>query len=291
MAIKKHNLAVPFAVPLLGEPYVSVGCPVIAAATGLTTRISCAIDDATGTTDVKIRSPRLKNACLRALRAAGISGTVSFSFPFPLPLPCAGIPSWAGAEADMLSVAASLYLAGSEAVEPIAPSLLKGADDSTFLDLLRAMTSLSGGFVAGRRGEGLVSIDGNVDAALHATLVRRRRSVRPILGRFSAAYPELADPFWHIAGHLVLQGIDAIRAGDAPMLGRLMTLESRLSLAVGLSDERDLLRLSRSMPSLGCKPVRGDGLSGGLHLIGPGMPHPPGRPILNFTQAGITHDG
>ncbi len=289
MTIKKQDLAVPFPVPLLGEPYVSVGCPVIAAATGLTIHVSCAIDDVTDTTDVKIGSPRLRRACLRALRAAGISGTVSFSFPMPLPF--SGPPKWAGAEADMLSVAASLYLAGSEAVEPIAPSLLKGADDRTFIDLLRAMTSLSGGFVAGRRGEGLVSIDGNVDAALHATLVRRRRSVRPILGRFSAAYPELADPFWHIVGHLVLQGIDAIRAGDAPMLGRLMTLESRLSLAVGLSDERDLLRLSRSMPSLGCKPVRGDGLSGGLHLIGPGMPHPPGRPILNFTQVGITHDG
>ncbi len=281
MAQEKHALSVPYSVPLLGESYVSVGCPVIAAATGLRARVSCAIGgNSAGTVDVRITSPQLRRASQRALKAAGVSGTVSFSFP--------DLPPWGGAEADMLAATASLYLAGSEAMESLAPSLLKSADDRTFIDLIRAMTSLSGGFVAGRRGEGLVSIDGDVGASLCANLVRRRRSVRPIIGQFSALYPDLADPFWHMVGHLVLQGIDAIRAGDAPLLGRLMTLESHLSLAVGLSDERELVRLSRSMPSLGCKLVKSDGVFGGMHLTSGGTMPPPGHLLLKFSTEGVT---
>jgi len=288
MPSQKHDLAVPFSIPLLGESYVSVGCPIIAASTGLALRVSCAVNGAAGPADVRIASPRLRKACMRALRAAGISGTVSFSFP--------DLPPWAVHDADMLATAASLYLAGPDAMESLAPSLLKGADDRAFIDLVRAMTSLSGGFVAGRRGEGVVSIEGDMGAALCAGLVRKRLSVRPTIGRFSAAHPDLAEPFWHILGHLVLQGVDAIRAGDAPLLGRLMTLESRLSLAVGLTEERELLHLSRSVPSLGCKPVRCDGLSGALHLVGAGMPQPqpqpqsPARQILNFNREGVTQD-
>jgi len=284
MSSQKHALAVPFSIPLLGESYVSVGCPIIAASTDLALQVSCTVDGGSGPADVRIASPRLRQACMRALRAAGVSGAVSFSFP--------DLPPWAVQDADMLATAASLYLAGPDAMESLAPSLLKGADDRAFIDLLRAMTSLSGGFVAGRRGEGVVSIEGDIGAALCADLVRRRLSVRPTIGRFSAAHPDLAEPFWHILGHLVLQGVDAIRAGDAPLLGRLMTLESRLSLAVGLTEERELLRLSRAVPSLGCKPVRCDGLAGALHLVGAGMPQPqpqsPVHQILNFNREGVT---
>lgn len=172
-------------------------------------------------------------------------------------------------------------------MESVAPSLLKNADDRAFIDLMRAMTSLSGGFTAGRRGEGLASLDGGVGASICARLARKRRSVRSALARFSALYPELSEPFWHMIGHLVLQGIDAIKSSDAPQLGRLMSLEARLSLAAGLSNERELIRLSKVMQSLGCKPVSCDGISGELHLVGEAAAPPSGRIMLKFESEGV----
>lgn len=282
MAPEKHNLSIPYAIPLLGESFISAGSPVIVAATNLRMRVSCTIEGC-GFADADIGSLQLRKAANRALKAAGISGKLSFSFP--------DLQIWGQSDADLLATASCLYLAGSDTMESVAPMLLKNADDRAFIDLMRAMTSLSGGFTAGRRGEGLVSIDGRMGAFICAKLARKRRSVRPALAQFSALYPEVSEPFWHMIGHLALQGIDAIKSNDAPMLGRIMSLEARLSLAAGLSNELELMRLSRAMQSLGCKPVSCDGVSGELYLIDGVIAPPSGRLMLTFESEGVNTIG
>jgi hypothetical protein len=273
------KLAVPFSIPVLGEAYSSLNNPVLLAALDFFTHVRLT-SKPSAAPKVPIASPSLRRALTRALIKAGISEDLSIVSQVLDPK-----------ENDFLAAASVIYAYGLHESPGDLAAALSLVDDRSFLTVSRAMNALSGGYTVVRRGEGAVSLDGEIDAAFHLSLCRGGGNVKRALESFSNRYPELAQPTWHLIGHIVLEGGRMVRESDPEGLGRLMSLEAGISHALGLLDLSDLKPVPPLLKSYGSKPIRSETMTGEL-ILAPGetLPLPPFS-RFNPTQEGMREVG
>jgi len=271
------RLAVPFSVPLLGDPFTTVKNPMIFSSIDFFVSVTVRSVPLPGPElIVPIFNPQLRRTIAQILKKRGISGQLLIS------------PQPGGKnENDFLATASLLYIGGIDNSESGLPAILDRVDDRAFFILSRALTSLSGGFVVCRRGEGLISLDGCLDASIHLKLKGSVKNTRPQLNLFSSLFPDLAEPLWHLTGHLVLEGGKAIRRGDSETMGKLLNLESSLAQSVGLVKIGDLCRTARLKGSYGKKVMCSNAMRGELILAPKEILPLPSYQSFHFTQEGV----
>ena len=272
------KLAIPFTVPVLGEAYSSLNNPVLFAALDFFTHVRLTGRPADAPR-LPVSSPPLRRALTRALIKIGAREDLSLVSQVSDRI-----------ENDFLATAAiiSAYRLHESPAELI--HALSLPDDRSFLTLSRAMNAISGGFTVVRRGEGAVSLEGGIDAAFHLSLRKARSRVKASLEAFSTSYPELAQPTWHLVGHIVLEGGRMVREGDPERLGKLMAMEAGVSYALGVLETRDLKPAYPPEECFASKPIRSEIMTGEL-ILAPRETLPlPNFTRLNPTQEGIVED-
>lgn len=277
------RLSIPYSIPVLGEAFTAVKNPVMLAALDLYLNVHIA-NDPLKALELPIINRSLRQALARLLEEKGLRGSFTILSS-----------NLEGFEGDFLKVAALLYLVGAEELEPDLPLLMDCLDSEAFIILARALTSLSGGFVVCRQGEGLVSIEGGIDSAVHLKMhsrqLGRRRKQGEQLNLFTESLPELAGSLWHLLGHLVLEGGRAVRQRDSLHLGRLLTLESSLAHAVGLVGLEELRSILRPAHSLGGKVICSGSLRGELILTPKETLPLPSYSRFMFAPEGVCESG
>lgn len=268
------ELEVPFSVPILGESFSSLNNPVLLATVDFFTRVRLR-RRAVSAPKIAIASPHLRRALTRLLHQVGVREEVSIAAPVSDPK-----------EMDFLTSASLIYAFNlHESPADLAPAL-SVEDDRAFLTLSRAMNAFAGGFTMVRRGEGAVSLEGNIDAALHLSLKKGRVRARVALESFSNRYPELAQPTWHLLGHTVMEGGRMVRESNPEGLGRLMAFEAAISHALGVVT-LGTRRYAQLQPRCyGSKPISSEVMKGEL-ILAPKetLPLPP------FKRFKMTRDG
>lgn len=267
----ESRLSIPLSVPILGEAFIGVGSPMVTAALDFMVDVRVVWEG--GPLSVPVSSSPLRRSLARYLSSKGIGGIFTVepvSGPFP------------GLDHDYLAATAVLHAAGAGGDDA---SLLSQDRDKDFIVIARALTSLSGGFVVSRVGEGAVSLEGVLDASV-LLRISPGRKIRDTFDEFSRSFPELADPLWHLAGHLAIEGGRAVGGNDAAVLGRLLRIEGALLYALGLASPACLRRVS--LPSsYGGKVICSEGVGGELILAPDETLTPPGYSKLHFNTAGV----
>ncbi|MEM4644064.1 MAG: hypothetical protein QW748_01645 [Candidatus Methanomethylicaceae archaeon] len=265
------KLQIPFSLPLLGEPFIEVGNPVLFSTINFFTNVNVIFSESLEA-HVPLSSPSLKRLMENHLNSLGKNFTFHVT------------PSGH----DYLTLTSALYIANSEYLEDYAPSFLSRLSGRALMTMIRSLAALSGGFVVCRKGEGLVSLNGNPDASVLLSTKSRKRSSSGAIKRFYEAFPDLSQPLWHTMGHIVIEGSRAIRENDAKKLGSLMTLESSIGCAIGLIKPRDLARLSRIKVAYGAKIVSFEDIRGDL-ILSPSGTSPWGEyQRFHFTTTGVS---
>jgi hypothetical protein len=268
------KLAIPFPVPVLGEAYSSLNNPVLFATLDFFTHVRL-IGKPADAPRVPVSSPPLRRALSLALEKVGAHEDLSL------------VSQFSDRKAnDFLATASiiSAYRLHESPAELI--QALSLPDDRSFLTLSRAMSAVSGGFTVVRRGEGAISLDGGIDAAFHISLRKGRSRVKTSLEGFSRRYPELAQPTWHLVGHIVLEGGRMVREGNPEGLGKLMTMEAGISYALGLLEAKDLNPAYPQDECYASKPIRSEIMTGEL-ILAPRET----LPLSNFNRFNPTQEG
>jgi len=234
------RLDIPFTVPLLGESFVEAGTPLLTAALAFSWRVTVK-KSPSQKLSIPISSSSLNKILSKFLASQGLEGHYSISGPHE-----------GGPDQDFVNTAALLYLTECEKIEADLPRLLKKAGPWDFVTAARSLTSLSGGFVASRQGEGFLSIDSAPPGPICMRILPGRCINETPVSRFSREFPALSDPMWHLLAHLVLEGINSIQRGDLAALGRAFSLEASLQYATGQITLSDLQRVT-AFRSLGSK--------------------------------------
>lgn len=273
------RLGIPFTIPVLGEAFISLNNPVAFATLDFCTQVRVKTEKA-DQLGLTLKSPALTRVLITILKKEGLSGKFSITSQ--------GLDE---REFDFHATAALLHIVGPDRIEPEVPAIMSKLQDKDFITFARALTSISGGFVVCRKGEGLVSLEGKIDAFAHVRLSGKHSGIKEALARFSRASPELAGPFWHLMGHIVLDGGSAIREGNAEKMGKLMTLESDLLYSLGLADLNDLRNLSSLNPNYGGKIICSEAMSGVVVLTPKEAPSPPHYNRFKFSMDGVTEVG
>lgn len=266
------KLEIPFALPLLGEAFVSAGNPLLTASLDFSWQVSVT-KSPSDHVEVPIGSRQLNRVIAKFLSSQGLGGLYSISGPHI-----------GGPHEDSVNFAALLYFSECEEIESALPEMLKNVGNEDFINAARALTSLSGGFVVSRQGEGFLSID----TSLSGPICLRFLESPPPLGRlenFSKAFPGLKEPTWHMLAHLVLEGVGALQRGDLEAFGRALSLENSLLHATGIISIAELQRIS-SFRSLGGKVVLLDGFAADI-LIPNGSCCPEGFQRTGFSMEGV----
>uniref|UniRef100_A0A7J3UXJ4 Uncharacterized protein n=1 Tax=Candidatus Methanosuratincola petrocarbonis (ex Vanwonterghem et al. 2016) TaxID=1867261 RepID=A0A7J3UXJ4_9CREN len=267
------RLDVPFTVPLLGEAFVEAGTPLLTAALGFSWRVTVKKSESPKLS-IPISSPYLKKILSKFLASQGLDGYYSVSGPHE-----------GGSDQDFVNAAALLYLTECGAIEESLPQLLKRAGSWDFVTAARALTSLSGGVVASRQGEGFLSIDSTTSGPICLRILPGRRIDETPVSKFSKEFPALSDSMWHLVAHLVLEGIGAIQRGDLAALGRAFSLEASLLYATGQIALSDLQRIS-GIPSLGSKVIVSPALVADLAIPSEGV-LPDDFQMVRFSYEGV----
>ncbi|MGA2574154.1 MAG: hypothetical protein ABSF36_08185 [Candidatus Methanomethylicaceae archaeon] len=273
------QLGIPFTIPIFGEAFISLNNPVAFATLDFCTQVRVKNERANHL-ELVLKSPALTRVLINLLRKEGLSGKFSIASQV-----------MDQRESDFLATAALLYIVDPDRIEPEVPTIMSKLQDRDFITFARALTSLSGGFVVCRKGEGLVSLEGKMDAFVHVRLSGKHRGVKEALARFSKAFPELIGSFWHLMGHLVLDGGSAIREGNSEKMGKLLTLESDLLYSLGLADLNDLRRLSQLNPNYGGKIICSEAMSGAVILTPKETLSPPHYNRFKFSADGVKEIG
>jgi len=279
MPMAKINLSIPFTIPLLGEAFVSSGNPLLTATLDFSINAKL-IHEEQGKLEIPINSKPLRAKVARYLESHGVGGRFRIESQITNPI-----------EQDFIGAASLLFTTGADELEADIPTLISKTNDSCFITLARSLTALSGGFVVSRKGEGLISLDGRIGAPVHIRTIRKRIFARRKLESFSCAFPDLAGPLWHLLGHLVLDGSEAIRAGDASRLGRLFSLEGALAHSAGLVGLGDLRRIASVKPAFGGKAIYSDAFAGELILAPEETLPAPSYSRFRFNQGGVKEIG
>jgi len=243
------KLLIPFSLPLLGESYLDLGNPVLISTINFFTEVNVQLDQS-AEAHVPLSSPSLKRVVEDHLNSIGKHITFQVS------------PSGN----DYLTLTSVLYIAASESLDDYAPFLVGRLNGSSLMTMVRSLSAISGGFVLCRKGEGLISLGGNLDASVMLVVKKSRRLLRSAAKRFHDTFPELSQPLWHTLGHIVIEGGKATKENNAKKVGHLMIIESAISCAIGLIKPKDLARLSRVKASYGAKMVYLGEMSGDLIL-------------------------
>jgi len=271
------KLAIPFSVPVLGEAYSHLNNPVLLSALDSFTPVKL-IGRPSDAPAVPVSHPPLRRALARALERIGALEDLRLVSQFSDPR-----------ENDFLAAASVIYANRLHESPAELVLALSTPDERSFLTLSRAMNAISGGFTVVRRGEGALSLEGRIEAAFHLSPIRSGRKLKAPLQQFAERYPELAQPTWHLAGHLVLEGGRMVREGDPEGLGGLMTMEAGLSRALGLLAEGDRTALPPE-GSFGSKPILSEAMMGEL-ILAPEETFPlPNFKRFRPTQEGIAED-
>lgn len=264
-------MSIPFSLPLLGESFIDVGNPVLFSNINFFTKVDVTISKLSAA-HVPLSSSSLKRLVENHLNSIG--NTFAFQVTPP--------------GNDYLTLTSALYITDSESLEDSAPALLSRLSGRPLMTMVRSLSALSGGFVVCRKGEGLVSLNGNPDASVLLRTKARRKSLSGTIGRFHETFPDLSQPLWHTMGHIVIEGGKAIKENNAKKLGYLMILESSIGCAIGLIKPKDLARLSQIKTAYGAKIFSFGDLMGDL-ILSPRETSPWGEyQKFYFTTTGVT---
>lgn len=268
--MKTVNLLVPFSLPLLGEAFIDIGNPVLIGTINFFTEVEVKSSEAYRAS-TPFSSPQLKRVFEDFLNSRGEYTSFHLS------------PSGS----DFLSLASLLYLLGLDSIEEYVPFFINKLSGPALMTMVRSLVALSGGFVVCRKGEGLVSINGNPDASVILKIRYQSKSVNNLLKKFFETYPDISRPLWHMLGHIVIEGSKAIRENDPKKLGSLMTLELYLTCAIDITKPRTLTRLLRIKNAYGAKVITAGDLRGELILAPRETPAWGNYQRFCFTNAGV----
>lgn len=272
------RLAIPFSVPLLGEAYASLNNPVLFAALDFFAHVRLT-GKPVDSPRVPISSAPLRRALTKALSDIGVRDDVALVSAASDPI-----------ESDFLAAASIIFAYGLHESPSALIHALSIPDDKSFLTLSRAMNAVAGGFTVVRRGEGAISLEGSIDAALHLSLRKAQGGKKNCIERFSRCHPELAQPTWHLVGHIVLEAGRMLREGDPEGLGRLMVMEAGISHALGMLEANELHPQYPRAGFYASKPLRSEIMAGEL-ILAPRETLPlTGFNRLNPVQEGIVED-
>lgn len=247
--MKTVKLLVPFSLPLLGEAFIDIGNPALVSTINFFTEIGITFDEYPKA-HTPLSSLSLKRIVEDHLNARGERKIFHVNPPHQ----------------DFLTLTSILYLIGSDSLQDYAPLFISKLSGKPLMTMVRALTAISGGFVVCRKGEGLVSLNGNPEASVLLSIKPHGKSMSGVIRNFHETFPDLSQPLWHTIGHIVVEGSKAIRENDPKKLGYLMTLESSIGCAIGLLKPRDLVRLSRVKDAYGSKMITLEDAKGELIL-------------------------
>ncbi|MEM0285851.1 MAG: hypothetical protein QXW34_01755, partial [Candidatus Methanomethyliaceae archaeon] len=212
----KIRLSIPFSIPILGEAFIDTNNP------ALFSTISFLIEaEISFYNSNKIVIPIIDKSIKKIMENYFSKKNLYFEFNINPP------------NNDFISLTSILYLIGDKISE------------YDIVELMRALTALSGGFVIFRKNEGIISINGKLDSTIFINLKNKNKSQNRIIKKFANEFPELYQPMLHTIGHITIEGGKAVRDGDSKKLGRLMLIESGISLTMGLVKPKDLMSVSK----------------------------------------------
>ncbi len=247
--MKKINLLVPFSLPLLGEAFIDIGNPALISTINFFTKIEITFDEHSKA-HTPLSSLPLKRIVEDHLNTRGEQKIFHVTPPYR----------------DFLTLASILYLIGPDSLQESAPLFISKLSGKPLMTMVRALTAISGGFVVCRKGEGLVSLNGDPEASVLLSIKPHGKSTSGTIRNFNETFPDFSQRLWHTIGHIVVEGSKAIRENDPKKLGYLMTLESSISCAIGLLKPRDLVRLFRVKGVYGSKMITLEDAKGELIL-------------------------
>ncbi|MCS7097618.1 MAG: hypothetical protein NZ922_01380 [Candidatus Methanomethyliaceae archaeon] len=243
----KSKLRIPFSIPILGEAFIDTNNPTLFSTISFIREVEISLNSF-HRASLPIFDKFIKKVMEKYLTEKGFCFEVNV------------IPS----NDDFLSLTSILYSAYEFFKDDII-DLMDKLHGASLITLMRALTSLSGGFVIFRKSEGAISIDGSLDSAILINIKNRRKFSNKILKRLANDFPELYQPILHTIGHLTIEGGKAIRRGDFEKLGRLLSIESGLSLTLGLIKPKELLKISKIKNIYGAKVISAGDIVG--HII------------------------
>lgn len=218
----------PFSIPILGEAFVDTNNPVLFSTISFSTEVEVSFVNSN-----KIKIPIMDKSIRRVLEDFLLKKNFCFEVYVN--------PS----NNDFASLTSVLYLMSEKLSEHEVLELMSKLNGAPLIKLMRALTALSGGFVMFRKNEGAISINGELDSAILINVKDGSKSQSRTIKRFAEEFPELYQPMLHTIGHIAIEGGKAVREGDCKKLGRLMSIESGISLAMGLIRPKDLTSISK----------------------------------------------
>ncbi|MEM0101474.1 MAG: hypothetical protein QW522_04455 [Candidatus Methanomethyliaceae archaeon] len=224
----KIRLSIPFSIPILGEAFIDTNNP------ALFSTISFLIEaEISFYNSNKIVIPIIDKSIKKIMENYFSKKNLYFEFNINPP------------NNDFISLTSILYLIGDKISEYDIVELMSKLNGASLIKLMRALTALSGGFVIFRKNEGIISINGKLDSTIFINLKNKNKSQNRIIKKFANEFPELYQPMLHTIGHITIEGGKAVRDGDSKKLGRLMLIESGISLTMGLVKPKDLMSVSK----------------------------------------------
>lgn len=245
----KSKLKIPFSIPILGEAFIDANNPALFSTISFIREIEISLNSF-HRANLPIFDKSIKKVMEKYLTRKGFCFEVNV------------VPS----NDDFLSLTSILYLAGEFFKDDVV-NLMNKLHGTSLIIFMRTLTSLSGGFVIFRKSEGAISMDGSLDSALLVNIKNRKKSSFRVLEKFAKNFPELYQPILHTIGHLTIEGGKAIRRGDFEKLGRLLSIESGLSLALGLIKPKELFKVSKVKNIYGTKIITAGDVTGHIILV------------------------
>lgn len=234
----KVKLSIPFSIPILGEAFIDTNNPALFSTISFLTEVEVSFNNSN-----KIKIPIIDKSIRKIMENYLSRKNLYFEVNINPP------------NNDFISLASILYLIGEKFFEHEIIELMGKLNGASLIKLMRALTTLSGGFVIFRKNEGAISINGKLDSVILINVKNKNKSQNRILKKFANEFPELYQPMLHTIGHITIEGSRAVREGDSKKLGRLMTIESGISFAMGLVKPGDLMNISKIKDIYGGKVI------------------------------------
>lgn len=244
--MNKIKLRIPFSLPILGESFADINNPVVLSTIDFFTDVDVFFKKSSEI-QLPLSDPLIKRLIINYLKKKEIFLEINVN------------PT-----NDFFVLTSLFYLIGMEEIENDISFFINKLKSSALITLFRVLTSLSGGFTICRKNEGIISIDGDINASLLISLKNKKRSSLRLIKKFENNFPELYNPLIHTIGHIAIEGGKAIRDGMTKRLGDLMNIESMLLCIFNFIKPKSLPLIKNSY---GTKIIASGDITGSIILV------------------------
>ncbi|MCC6013007.1 MAG: hypothetical protein LM593_01395 [Candidatus Verstraetearchaeota archaeon] len=244
--MEKIKLRIPFSIPILGEAFADINNPVVFSTINFFTDVSVSFKNSSEI-QVPISNLLIKKIITNYLKKKGIFLEININ---PVN--------------DFFALTSLFYIIGIEEIENDITFFINKLKNSALIIFFRALTSLSGGFTICRKNEGIISIDGKINASLLINIKNKKKSSYRLIRKFENNFPELYNPLVHTIGHIAIEGGKAIRDGMTERLGNLMNIESMILCIFNLIKPKSLPIVKNSY---GVKMIVAGDITGSIILV------------------------